>query len=128
MCQALKLCPWASTFNAQLLSNRGACNLKLNNYDKVIEDCSAALDLLPGYVKALLHRARAYLQLESYADAATDLERVVALDPSQASSLAKDIAQVHFYFCYFVITGLFTRQGCFPGSLCIFIYLIYLFI
>jgi hypothetical protein len=62
MCQALKLCPWASTFNAQLLSNRGACNLKLNNYDKVIEDCSAALDLLPGYVKALLHRARAYLQ------------------------------------------------------------------
>ena len=82
------------------MSNRGACNLKLNNYDKVIEDCSAALDLLPGYVKALLHRARAYLQLESYADAATDLERVVALDPSQASSLAKDVFQVHYVYLF----------------------------
>ena len=40
-------------------------------------------------------QARAYLQLESYDDAASDLERVVELDPSQAYSLSSDIAQVY---------------------------------
>ena len=90
--EALELCAWARGFNAQLLSNRGACNLKLAAYQKVVEDCSSALDLQPKYIKALLHRARAYLQLQAYADAATDLERVVDLDPSQGPSLAGDIA------------------------------------
>ena len=90
--EALELCAWARGFNAQLLSNRGACNLKLAAYQKVVEDCSSALDLQPKYIKALLHRARAYLQLQAYVDAATDLERVVDLDPSQGPSLAGDIA------------------------------------
>lgn len=54
--EALALCPWATLYNAQLLSNRGACHLKLNKYNKVVEDCSAALDLSPKYIKALLHR------------------------------------------------------------------------
>jgi len=54
--EALKLCEWAVSFNAQLLSNRGACHLKLGNYKAVIQDCSQALDLSPKYIKALLHR------------------------------------------------------------------------
>ena len=91
--EALMLCPWASTYNAQLLSNRGACHLKLHNYTSVVEDCSNALDLAPKYVKALLHRARAYLLLHQYADAVSDLERVAELEPSQAPALASDIAQ-----------------------------------
>lgn len=56
--EALQLCPWASLYNARLLSNRGACHLKLGDYDKVVADCSAALDLSPSYIKALLHRVR----------------------------------------------------------------------
>lgn len=54
--EALLLCPWANLYNARLLSNRGACHLKLGDYAKVVADCSAALDLSPTYVKALLHR------------------------------------------------------------------------
>ena len=54
--EALDLCPWAVLYNARLLSNRGACHLKLGDYSKVVADCSAALDLSPTYIKALLHR------------------------------------------------------------------------
>ena len=48
----------------------------------------------PGAERDTLWQARAYLQMESYDDAASDLERVVELDPSQAAGLAADIAQV----------------------------------
>lgn len=56
--EALDLCPWAVLYNARLLSNRGACHLKLGDYSKVVADCCAALDLSPTYIKALLHRVR----------------------------------------------------------------------
>jgi hypothetical protein len=49
---------------------------------------------VPGPERDTRRQARAYLQTEAYDDAASDLERVVELDPSQAAGLAADIAEV----------------------------------
>lgn len=35
-------------------------------YDEVVQDCTAALELNPGYVKAILRRAQANEHLEKY--------------------------------------------------------------
>lgn len=43
--------------NSVLLCNRAACRSKLGQYEKAIEDCNAALMVVPGYSKAVLRRA-----------------------------------------------------------------------
>lgn len=43
--------------NSVLLCNRAACLSKLGDYEKSVEDCTAALALRPSYAKARLRRA-----------------------------------------------------------------------
>lgn len=40
--------------------------LSLHQYEAVVDDCTAALELNPRYVKALLRRAQANEKLEKY--------------------------------------------------------------
>ena len=71
---ALDLAPVDDDFGhsrAVFLSNRAACSLHLENHDEVISDCSAALELSPRYVKALMRRGQAY-------EAVEDLEAALA--------------------------------------------------
>ena len=49
--------------NAILLCNRAACRSKQGHYEKAVEDCTAALDAQPNYLKALLRRANCYLKV-----------------------------------------------------------------
>lgn len=44
-------------YNSILLCNRAACRSKLGQYEKAVEDCSAALQAQPSYSKARLRRA-----------------------------------------------------------------------
>ncbi|VFQ80081.1 unnamed protein product [Cuscuta campestris] len=43
-------------YNAVLLSNRAACWIKLEQYEKAFEDCNAALTFRPSFTKARLRR------------------------------------------------------------------------
>lgn len=59
--QAVKLYSKALEFEQQAVfySNRAACYTNLGQHEKVIEDCTAALNLDPSYIKALNRRAHA---------------------------------------------------------------------
>lgn len=60
-------------------SNRAACYSSLQQYDKVIEDTSAALELKPDYQKCLARRATTYEKLQNYSEAVLDYTSVMIL-------------------------------------------------
>lgn len=68
-------------------SNKAACYSSLQQYEKVIEETSAALELKPDYQKCLLRRAAAYEKLENYPDALYDYTCSLILSNFQDASL-----------------------------------------
>ncbi|KAJ4761552.1 TPR repeat-containing thioredoxin TTL4 [Rhynchospora pubera] len=52
--------------NAVLLCNRAACQSKLGNYKKAIDDCNTALSIRPAYSKARLRRADCNAKMEKW--------------------------------------------------------------
>ena len=61
-------------------SNRAACFNALGNWDKVIEDTTAAINLNNEYVKALNRRANAYEQQQKYNEALLDYTASCIID------------------------------------------------
>lgn len=57
---------------AVLYQNRAAANEALGSPEKVIEDCSKAIELNKNYAKAYLRRARAFEKLQRYDEALVD--------------------------------------------------------
>jgi len=81
--EALKLCKDDDTATkAQCYNNRAHCYVQLYEPTKVIEDCSACLNIEPFNVKALLRRGFAYEQLEKMQSAMSDFNQVILVDPS----------------------------------------------
>jgi len=60
-------------------SNRAACYKQISNFDGVIEDCTAVLEMEPENVKALLRRAQAFEGVERYRFALQDVKTVLAM-------------------------------------------------
>ena len=60
-------------------SNRAACNKQISNFDGVIEDCTAVLEIDHENVKALVRRAQAFEGVERYRFALQDVKTVLAL-------------------------------------------------
>lgn len=60
-------------------SNRAACYKQISNFDGVIEDCSAVLEVDPENVKALIRRAQAFEGVERYRFALQDVKTVLGL-------------------------------------------------
>lgn len=50
-------------YNSVLLFNRAACRFKLGQFEKAVEDCTAALVLRPSYTKARFRRADCYVKV-----------------------------------------------------------------
>ncbi|KAG5191172.1 hypothetical protein JKP88DRAFT_271351 [Tribonema minus] len=67
-------------------SNRSACYKQLSNFDGVIEDTSAVLEVEPGNVKALVRRAQAFEAIERYRYALQDVRTVLAMPPDQVGA------------------------------------------
>ena len=58
-------------------SNRAACYKQISNFDGVIEDCTAVLEVDPENVKALVRRAQAFEGVERYRFALQDVKTVL---------------------------------------------------
>ncbi|GFP99641.1 inactive tpr repeat-containing thioredoxin ttl3 [Phtheirospermum japonicum] len=69
-------------YNAILLCNRAACRSKLNQYDKAIEDCNAAINVRPAYSKARLRRADCYAKMENWVACIQDCEVLIRETPA----------------------------------------------
>lgn len=61
-------------------SNRAACYNVLSEWDKVLEDTTAAITMQPEYVKALNRRAHAYEHLNSLSEALLDYTASCIID------------------------------------------------
>lgn len=60
-------------------ANRAACYKQISNFDGVIEDCTAVLEVDPENVKALVRRAQAFEGVERYRFALQDVKTVLAM-------------------------------------------------
>ncbi|KAK8379553.1 hypothetical protein O3P69_019468 [Scylla paramamosain] len=80
--EALAIDPLNQVTNAKLYFNRATVNSKLNRLEQATEDCTAAINLDDGYLKAFLRRAKCYQQLERHEEAVRDYEKVLRLDKS----------------------------------------------
>ncbi|KAJ8605370.1 hypothetical protein CTAYLR_002372 [Chrysophaeum taylorii] len=72
----------SSELRAALFANRAASYGKLEKRENVVADCTAALELDPAYVKALVRRAHAYEADEKLEEAIADLKKADELAPS----------------------------------------------
>lgn len=66
----------------------------MSNWDKVIEDTTAAINLDSEYVKALNRRANAYQQTEKYSEALLDFTASCIIDGFRTSSSAQSVEKL----------------------------------
>ncbi|KAI1389749.1 mitochondrial outer membrane 72K protein [Hypoxylon trugodes] len=67
-------------------SNRAACYNALSDWDKVVEDTTAAISLDPTYVKALNRRANAYEHLSQFSESLLDYTASCIIDEFKTES------------------------------------------
>jgi mitochondrial import receptor subunit TOM70 len=75
-------------------SNRAACYNALSEWDKVIEDTSAAISMDPEYVKALNRRAHAYEHLGQFSEALLDYTASCIIDGFKNDSSAASVERL----------------------------------
>lgn len=75
-------------------SNRAACFNALGQWEKVIEDTTAAIALDSEYVKALNRRANAYEHLDKYSEALLDFTASCIIDGFRNESSAQSVERL----------------------------------
>ncbi|MCJ1307657.1 TOM (translocase of outer membrane) complex component [Agyrium rufum] len=75
-------------------SNRAACYNALGDWDKVVEDTTAAISLDNEYVKALNRRANAYEHLTKYSEALLDYTASCIIDGFRNDQSAASVERV----------------------------------
>ncbi|KAJ1378156.1 Tetratricopeptide-like helical domain superfamily [Sesbania bispinosa] len=68
-------------YNSVLLCNRAACRSKLGQFERALDDCTAALNLRPSYSKARLRRADCNAKLERWEASVQDYEILLKETP-----------------------------------------------
>lgn len=69
--------------------NRAACNLELENYGKVLADCSKALKINPKNMKALYRSSKACIAVDRLDEAQDVITRGLSLEPGNKSLLGQ---------------------------------------
>jgi import receptor subunit TOM70 len=80
--------------DAVFYSNRAACFIALSEWEKAVEDTTAAINIDNEYVKALNRRANAYEHLEKYSEALLDFTASCILDGFQTKSSAEGVERL----------------------------------
>ncbi|KAJ0284920.1 hypothetical protein COL922a_006410 [Colletotrichum nupharicola] len=80
--------------NPIFYSNRAACYNALGDWDKVVEDTTAAINLDPEYVKALNRRANAYEHLKMYGEALLDFTASCIIDSFKNENSAQAVERL----------------------------------
>lgn len=75
-------------------SNRAACYNALSEWDKVVEDTTAAINMDPEYVKALNRRAHAYEHLGMFSEALLDYTASCIIDGFKNDSSAASVERL----------------------------------
>ncbi|CAN8305426.1 unnamed protein product [Cochlearia groenlandica] len=80
----LNLIPKTHADRAVFHSNRAACLMQMKpiDYDNVIAECTMALQVQPGFTRALLRRARALEAVGKYELAVKDVNLLLGSDPN----------------------------------------------
>jgi DnaJ family protein C protein 7 len=83
--QALRIEPNNNSINAKLFFNRATVCSKLGRFNEAVAHCSSALKLDEHYRKALLLRAKCYMELRDFHKAVRDYEKTFEMDKSRES-------------------------------------------
>lgn len=75
-------------------SNRAACYKQISNFDGVIGDCTAVLEIEPENVKALIRRAQAFEGVERYRFALQDCKSVLQMPYAQVGKTNWDLCNM----------------------------------
>ncbi|CAI5984870.1 unnamed protein product [Closterium sp. NIES-65] len=77
-------------------ANRAMCHLQLKDYDACVTESTAAIDLKPDYVKAIMRRAQAWEKLDKLEEALGDYKKVLEVDKTntQARSPARRLEPI----------------------------------
>jgi stress-induced-phosphoprotein 1 len=70
---------------------KSACYKQISNFDGVISDCSAVLEVDPDNVKALIRRAQAFEGVERYRFALQDVKTVLQMPYQQVGKANFDL-------------------------------------
>jgi len=97
--EALLIDPCNRSTNAKLYFNRATVTAKQKKTAECITDCDKALDLDPNYTKAMLRRAKCYMESEQYEEAVRDYEKVLKSDKGNMEyRLVKIFSSEFLYF------------------------------
>lgn len=80
--------------DAVFYSNRAACFIALQEWEKAVEDTTAAINIDNEYVKALNRRANAYEHLEKYSEALLDFTASCIIDGFQNKACAEAVERL----------------------------------
>jgi len=82
---ALLICPNNKLTNAKLHANIAAVYIKLRNYEEAVKECSEAVKLDDGYIKAYARRIVCYQELDQHEEAVRDAEKLHKMEHSRES-------------------------------------------
>ncbi|GAB0097128.1 Tetratricopeptide repeat [Sergentomyia squamirostris] len=82
-----KICPLDFVEQrAVFFANRAATNVKFDELDRVVADCTVALLLKPDYLKVLQRRASTLEKLDKLDESLEDTKRILAIDPGNTEA------------------------------------------